>query len=215
VRISIIVEGTTESVFREPLLRFLQSRLAGRMPKFDPVPQDGRLPRGEKLKRLVGNLLQGRSPADAVIALTDVYTGTREFADAADAKKKMREWVGEESRFYPHAAQFDFEAWLLPYWSKIQRLARHDQGSPGNNPESINHENPPSRRIAEIYRRGKVRYYSKVRDSRLILQGENLLVAAGACTELRSFLNTILSLCGGTLIDASTSIEQLTPKQGA
>jgi hypothetical protein len=31
--------------------------------------------------------------------LTDVYTGTSDFKDAADAKAKMRKWVGEEKRF--------------------------------------------------------------------------------------------------------------------
>lgn len=31
---------------------------------------------------------------------------------AADAKQKMREWVGTEPRFFPHAACHDFEAWL-------------------------------------------------------------------------------------------------------
>jgi hypothetical protein len=53
--------------------------------------------------------------ADAVITLTDVYTGANEFKDAADAKDKMRQWVGVNDKFYPHAAQHDFEAWLLPF----------------------------------------------------------------------------------------------------
>ena len=63
-----------------------------------------------------------------MIALTDVYTGNRDFQDAEDAKEKMREWVGENPRFFPHAAQFEFEAWLLPFWTTIQRLAGHKMG---------------------------------------------------------------------------------------
>jgi hypothetical protein len=89
------------------------------MPKLDPVPYDGRIPTGHRLRRDVERLLMDRKhPADAVIALTDVYTGTdpREFQDAADAKEKMRSWAGASDRFFPHAAQHDFEAWLLPYW---------------------------------------------------------------------------------------------------
>jgi hypothetical protein len=58
-----------------------------------------------------------------VIALTDVYTGTDDFLDAADAKQKMRAWVGKNDRFHPHVAQHDFEAWLLPFWTDIQSLA--------------------------------------------------------------------------------------------
>jgi hypothetical protein len=57
-----------------------------------------------------------------VIALTDVYTGTQphEFQNAEDAKKKMRQWVGDEPRFHPHAAQYDFEAWLLLYFELVR-----------------------------------------------------------------------------------------------
>ena len=92
------------------------------MPKLDFVPQDGRLPKERRLKKLVELLLNTN---DAVIALTDVYTGSNphDFEDAGDAKEKMRGWVGPECRFYPHAAQYEFEAWLLPYWSRIQKLA--------------------------------------------------------------------------------------------
>jgi hypothetical protein len=41
----------------------------------------------------VEKLLAGRYPADAVVTLTDVYTGTRDPIDAADARAKMRDWL--------------------------------------------------------------------------------------------------------------------------
>lgn len=62
------------------------------MPRLDPFPQDGRIPKGDKLRRVVSNLLQ--DGAAAVIALTDVYTGTHDFLDSDDAKAKMRAWYG-------------------------------------------------------------------------------------------------------------------------
>ncbi len=63
--------------------------------------------------------------------LTDVHTGkTRDFQNAEDAKSKMREWVGRNPKFFPHAAQYEFEAWLLPFWSTIQRLACHNKAAP-------------------------------------------------------------------------------------
>jgi hypothetical protein len=55
------------------------------------MPHDGHIPTGDKLKRVVENLLNNKKqPADAVIALTDVYTGSTppEFPTAEDAKKK-------------------------------------------------------------------------------------------------------------------------------
>lgn len=201
VKISIMVEGDTERAFFVPLRNMLKSRLPGRMPKLDAAPYDGRIPTGSKLRTDVRNLLNGPEPADAVIALTDVYTGTREFVDAADARTKMLAWVGDEPRFYPHAAQFDFEAWLLPYWNVIQRLADHNKAASSGDPEKVNHNRPPSARIKEVFQAGKCRnHYNKVRDGNRILKGADLLIAANACSELRSFLNTILTLCDGPTV---------------
>ncbi len=202
MKIAILVEGKTEKAFKPALLRFLETRLSGRMPKLDFVPY-GRIPKRQKLRREVGNLLTvGKQPADAVIALTDVYTGTDDFTDAADAKQKMREWVGDDSRFHPHAAQHDFEAWLLPYWSRIKELAGHNKAAPAGTPEQVNHLNPPSRRITEVFRIGaRGRRYIKARDAIRILRDQDLTVAAGACPELKAFLNTVLGLCQGPLLD--------------
>ncbi len=204
MRIAVIVEGRTERVFIPYLRAFLETQLAGQMPRLDPLPYDGPIPKGPKLRRVVENLLGDCvRPADAVIALTDVYTGAQppDFTDAADAKCQMREWVGDNDRFYPHAAQHDFEAWLLPYWEKIQRLAGSNRAPFGPNPEQIDHMNPPAHRLHEVFRTGnRKRSYVKTRDAKRILDGETLLIAANSCPELKAFLNTILSLCGGTEI---------------
>jgi hypothetical protein len=198
VKIAIIVEGTTEKAFRLHLTRFLANRLAGNMPRLDMFPCDGRVPKEDKLRSRVENLLAGRNPADAVIALTDVYTGTNDFVDATDAKAKMRAWVGPNDRFHPHAAQHDFEAWLLPYWNEIQTIAGYKHKAPPGSPESVNHNRPPSYHIKEIFRIGTRRqYYSKPRDANRILLNQDLAVAAALCPELKAFLNTILTLCGG------------------
>lgn len=198
MKIAVIVEGPTETAFKPHLTAFLKARLADRMPRLDFVPQNGRIPKKDKLRRTVDNLLCGREPADAVIALTDVYTGTRDFQDAADAKAKMHGWVGQNNRFYPHVAQHDFEAWLLPYWDEIKRVAGSRRIAPSGPPEQVDHNQPPSHRIKEVFLAGsKGRAYSKVRDANRILQNKDLSIAAEACPELKSFLNTILTLSGG------------------
>jgi hypothetical protein len=122
VKITVLIEGRTEQAFKPYLLEFLKRRLDRPMPNIDFFPCQGRVYKEGKLRRTVEDLLR-RVPSDAVIALTDVYTGTNDFTDAADAKRKMRAWVGDDSRFHPHAAQHDFEAWLLPFWSDIQAPA--------------------------------------------------------------------------------------------
>jgi hypothetical protein len=205
VKIEIIVEGETEKVFLPFLRKFLNTRLENNMPKLHIHSYDGRIPKQDKLKRIVENHLSGKDPVDYVIALTDVYTGLgpSEFKDAADAKAKMRSWVGSEHRFFPHAAQYDFEAWLLTYWDTIQRLANHNMTTPGTNPENVNHDKPPSYWMREIFRNGKRGgSYVKTRDAgRILRENENnLLASINKCTELKALVNTILSICGGEII---------------
>lgn len=198
MKIAILVEGRTEKAFFPHLRRFLRERLTGGMPNLDAFVYDGRIPKEQKLRRTVENLLAGRNAADNVIALTDIYTGTQDFTDAVDAKTKMRAWVGQNNRFFPHVAQHDFEAWLLPYWAEIQTIAGHSKAPPTGAPESVNHMRPPSYHIREIFRIGTCRDdYSKVRDANRILKDQDLAIAAGRCPELRLFLNTLLTLSGG------------------
>ncbi len=202
MKIAILVEGHTERVFLPKLRVFLLRHLSGKMPNLTVRPYDGRIPKGDKLRRVVEDLLtKGPTPAEAVIALTDVYTGSSDFANATDAKAKMMAWVGNNDRFYPHVAQHDFEAWLLPYWATIQKLAKHNMGPPSGPPEQVNHDRPPAARLKEIFERGKCRdSYVKPRDALRILKDEDLSVAVEACPELKAFVNTILRLSGGTIL---------------
>jgi hypothetical protein len=199
MRIVILVEGKTETAFKPILNAFLQTRVAGKMPKLVFWRYDGLIPTGDKLQRVVANLVNDRrKPADAVIALTDVYTGKTPpvFPTAEDAKKKMREWVGNEERFHPHVALHDFEAWLLSYWEKIKKLTGSNHRAPGSRPEKVNHNNPPAHRLADEFRTGpNSESYVKTRDAGRILKDEDLMVAINACPELKAFVNTILALC--------------------
>jgi hypothetical protein len=202
MRIVLMVEGETEKVFVPHLRGFLEAHLAGNMPRLVTHCYDGRIPKEGKLKGVVRRLLNDpKRPADAVIALTDVYTGTNDFVNAADAKAKMRTWVGNEPKFFPHAAQYDFEAWLLPYWSVIKEVSgTHRPAIPGP-PEQVNHDQPPAHRLKEIYRFGdKGRDYVKTREAKRILRDQDLMVAVQACSELKAMVNTILGQCGGQTI---------------
>ena len=203
MRIAFIVEGKTEKAFIPYLREFLQNHLRGQMPRLNVTPYDGHIPTSDKLQRIVRNLLSGRDAADHVIALTDVYTGVNppEFADATDAKNKMRAWVGAEPKFHPHAAQYDFEAWLLPYWPSIQRLAGHNQTAPSSNPETVNHNNPPAHRIKKVFEVGQCRdSYVKPRDAGRILRENDLSISISQCSELKELVNKIISLCGGKML---------------
>ena len=201
--IYMFVEGKTETAFKPHLIAFLKTRLAGKMPKLEFRSQSGRVPKQDKLKRMVIDCLTDkRKPGDAVIALSDVYTGpAKEFPTAAIAKKLMWEWVGAEPRFHPHVALHDFEAWLLPYWSTIQRLTGSNRKSPGADPEKVNHGNSPAYRLKEIFETGKKSTsYVKARDAGRILKDQDLTVSIESCSEFKAFVNTIFRICDPTKV---------------
>ena len=175
MKISLIVEGKTEKAFVPKLREYLQTLLPGKMPSLHSVAQNGRIQLDDNLDKLVKNLLSGKNAADYVIALTDVYP---EFSSAVNPKERLRQSVKAENRFYVHAAKYEFEAWLLPYWLQIQQLAKHNQSAPSGNPEMVNHNNPLSMRIKEIFRRGNGRDdYVKTRDAPRILKDADLNIA--------------------------------------
>jgi hypothetical protein len=62
----------------------------------------------------------------------------------------------------------------------------------------VNHGNSPAYRLKEVFRIGsKTDSYIKTRDAGRILKDQDLGVAITACPELRSFVNTIITLSGG------------------
>jgi len=199
VRIILIVEGSTEQAFLPYLRSYLCTRLEGRMPKIitQTFHKGGRIPKGKALKKIVERLL---NEADYVIALTDVYTGSNphDFESATDAKENMRMWVGN-NRFYAHAAQYEFEAWLLPFWNDVRKRIGATQPAPAGCPEEINHDKPPSKRLRALFQTRGQRYKKAV-DAPNILRSADLSVAIAQCPELKAFVNTILSLSGGETI---------------
>ena len=195
MKIAILVEGATEAAFKKKLCEFLQSRLEQKMPKLHFIKQNSPIPKERKLKKIVETLLDNDG-YNAVIALTDVYTGKPDFQDANDAKDQMMRWVDKNPNFYPHTALHDFEAWLLPYWTTIQKLAKHNRSAPSGSPETVNHQQPPSDRIKEIFKIGtRGKDYNKVIDGMAILKKNDLMIAIQACPELKAFVNRIISLC--------------------
>jgi hypothetical protein len=80
-------------------------------------------------------------------------------------------------------------------------LAGHNRAAPAANPETVNHTNPPAHRIKEIFRIGrKGKAYVKPRDAGRILGDNDLSVAITQCSELKAFVNTILSIYGAEVL---------------
>lgn len=191
----LLAEGDTERALKEHLKLFLDHRaiIEGK-PRITLLSRSYLSLRKDKLRRQV-QLLLDESSIEAVVALIDVFPN---FADATEAKAWLRESAGESKGFYAHAAQFDVEAWLLPYWDDICRRLKLEKRRPGAHPEHVDGHRPPAYHLDELYRQAKpkARKYNKPIEMREVLRGKDLTVAADACPEFKSLLNTLLALHG-------------------
>jgi hypothetical protein len=191
--IILLVEGDTETALKEHLKHFLDQRAA----------MEGRPKVALRTKSVTYNSakLRGRIRLElsdpevaAVVSLVDVYPN---FRSATEAKAFLNEAAEYNSRFHAHAAQYDVEAWLLPYWDAICKRLGVQRSAPGRQPEQVNLDLPPSQRLQELYRLARPpRKYVKPIEMASILRGKDLTIAADQCPEFRSLLNTLLTLSG-------------------
>jgi hypothetical protein len=198
VTILLLAEGKTEIALKECLKRFLDERaMAEGRPKVALRTKDIMTLNESKLRGRIR--LELRVPqVMAVVGLIDVYP---HFASAAEAKDFLRRAAGDEPRFYAHAAQYEVEAWLLPYWDAICRRVDVHLAVPGPYPEQVNLDYPPSKRLGELYRLAKPpRKYIKPIEMAAVLRDKNLMIAADQCPEFRALLNTLLALSDLSLL---------------
>jgi hypothetical protein len=187
MKIVIYSEGQTEMVLKNILHEFINQQRQERI-GIEIKPLKGKINR-EEIKTRVELSLE-KSDVLGVVVLCDVFP---KFKSAEEAKAFLRECVGDDLRFHPHVAQYDFESWLIPFWGDICRKLKLRKQTPGVNPEQINDTKPPSYHIKELYSLAD-RRYNKIRDAHAILKDKDLSVIARACPEMRAFLNTLLRI---------------------
>ena len=190
MKIVVMAEGDTEQALGRHLKQFLDQRAAIEgQPRLRLVTKPTITTKTSTLQRLLRHEFQ--SGADRVVGLIDVYP---DFRNATEAKAALTT-AANDSRFIAHAAQFDVEAWLLPYWDDICHRIRVSQKRPAAHPESVNSQNPPAYRLKALYRKAEPsRKYDKVIEMYQIMQGKDLTVSANDCPEFKAFLNTLLIL---------------------
>jgi hypothetical protein len=196
--IVLLVEGKTEAALKDVLKGFLDKRAAreGKAKvRLVTKPLDSRLLNQERVLDQVRMSL--RDPETVcVVGLLDVYP---RFQSAQDARGFLRQAVGAETRFHPHAAQFEVEAWLLPFWKDICQKLGVQRQPPGGKPEEVNLQNPPSHHLSRLFKLAK-RNYDKPRDLKAILQGKDIETVAAQCPGFKAFLNTLLMCAGLTAL---------------
>ena len=188
----LLVEGKTETALRAVLKRFLDERAEAQgKPRIALRTKPMMTLNQGKLRGRIRRELSEPGVA-AVVGLIDVYP---DFASAEAAKRFLREAADDDPRFFAHAAQYEVEAWLLPFWDAICRRLRVRQAPPGPWPEQVDLERPPSLRLGERYRRAKPpRKYIKTLEMSAILGRLGLAPAAACCPELKALLNTLLAV---------------------
>jgi hypothetical protein len=200
--IVLLVEGSTEKALTNKIKEFLDERaLVHRRSKVALRPKPLMSIREEELAKRIRLELQNPRVA-AVVGLIDVFPNFRSAEEAKQFLQRAAERAGVAERFDAHAAQYDVEAWLLPYWDDICRRIGVQQRRPGHNPELVDETNPPSYRLKELYQRAKnpARKYVKTIEMPEILKDKDLTVSANACPEFKSLLNTLLRAGGLPLL---------------
>ena len=191
----LLVEGETERSLTNKIREFLNSRSqAHGQPRVSLKTRKIKSINPHSLGRQIKLETQSRG-VTSVVGLIDVFPNHKNAVGAKNFLRRTAKNAGVTDDFYAHAAQFDVEAWLLPYWDDICNRIGVNQSPPGANPESVNIIKPPSYRLKELYRRAKPsRKYKKTLEMPAILRNKDLTIAANACPELKSLLNTLLKL---------------------
>jgi hypothetical protein len=196
MRIVLLVEGRTESVCK-PVLKALLDEVADARGK----PHIGLATRqyngsgildAEAVAADAAAHLEQPDTA-GVAVLVDVFP---EFPSADAATEHYCARLRDD-RFRAHCALHDFEAWLLPHWKRVYRLAGKTapKQCPWSSPERVDLMKPPARVLSELL--APKHGYEKTRDVQRILRSpDDLRLSAEKCPQLKAFLNTLLEFAG-------------------
>lgn len=141
----------------------------------------------------------------AVFGLLDLYNlstsginmrGCTTSEDRVKAARKHIEGLmpaDGRDKFHQHFAVHETEAWLLGCQEVFPTQVRPKL--PKGSPEAVDLDNPPSKRIAEAYRRGfGNREYHKKKDGRALFDRLDPHQAAEACPHLKALLDDLLNV---------------------
>jgi len=198
MKIVVLCEGATEAALRQGLREFVQSHASGvKRTGIETRSLDGPTLR-KKLERLVRNSID-RTDIIAVVALSDVYPGYQNASETKEALRRSAGSAGKDSKFRAHAALFEVEAWILPFWDKVAQHLGVKATPPSPKSELVDGQKPPSHHLKELYRRAR-REFDKVMDGPRWLTADGLMTASNSCPELKSLLNSLLEFAGAAVL---------------
>jgi hypothetical protein len=133
----------------------------------------------------------------AVFTLVDLQGATQVSHGPEDAVTervgRVREWLRRQIdhpravHFYPHVCVHQTEAWILAEGSALaSRLGNPDIG-PDLNAEEKNFQNPPSKRLNDLFLRHKSRRYGKKIDGTPLFKAMAFQPVYQSCSHFRTF----------------------------
>ena len=195
MKIVLLCEGRTEKALQKEFKRHLDAYAHmrnGPRVGLAVLPVEHRV---DNCVELVRRLNHHAKQADVlgVVALADVYPCYTSAEEVKEALRRCVEGSPHQDRFHAHAAQFEVEAWLLPFWEDIAKRLEVKAKPPGAKPEEVDSEKPPSRHLKELFARAREKYEKPI-DAAKILNGR-IEKAAEHCPQLKSLLETLCRLC--------------------
>jgi hypothetical protein len=142
----------------------------------------------------------------AVFTLTDLQGTTLiQHKPSDDLERKvsrMREWLraqiedADSSRFFPHVCVHQTEAWILAEGHALATRLRDPALKPDIGAESKNFENPPSKRLNDLFRhRGRPGYH-KIIDGRPLFEKMEFEPVYKSCHYFQGFYDDLKKAAG-------------------
>ena len=137
----------------------------------------------------------------AVIALLDLYGLQLPYPDTVHSVSEKIAWATEhleqrvgEDRFRQFFAVHETEAWLLSEPRLFSAEIAKSLKGKTEQPERVNHEEPPAKLLDRLYQSKLGRGYKKVTEARNLFPMLSPDVAYARCPQLRAMLDEMLRL---------------------
>jgi uncharacterized protein DUF4276 len=137
----------------------------------------------------------------AVFTLIDLQGNNRilhQPQDSLEVKvQRVREWLRAQvshdraDRFFPHVCVHQTEAWFLAEGRALAARLKEAGILPDSQAESRNFENPPSRRLNELFLRFTKSRYTKISDGTPLFKAMEFQPVYDSCEYFRRFYDDL------------------------
>lgn len=199
----LLAEGSTEKIAVAGFLkRWLDAQLKTEKVRVEPVPLFGWSNFKKEAVRRARAHLDGPESDDtvAVIGLLDLY-GPTFWPRHCSTARDRHDWgvryfqkAVNRTKFRMFFAVHEAEAWILSQPEQLPVEVRASLAKLGMRPETVDSDDPPSKRLEEAYHLKMRRSYKKTTDGKALFQKLDPQIVASRCPRLRTMLDEMLQM---------------------